>query len=600
MIEPIINTSWRESSQPLLPYKISSNATDDGVYNPFPYHALGDGKVFKGYASLVNWIKANGTVLLDGYCGVFFDEVHQQIQQEFAASGIIANWYFTADYLKSEAEIDALVAPFLNQAEDVWGTKTSLNLGDLYRADLQELLPDDAYNVNIVIGIGAGLLNWNCPVAYFDIPKNEIQYRMRAGKIFNIGKGKSEKPAAMYKRFYFVDWVMLDQHRNQLLPRVEVVADAQQSPALNWMYKIDLIVGLKDMAHSVFRVRPWFEKGSWGGQWMKEHIKGLNADEVNYAWSFELITPENGIIFESDTHLLEVSFDFLMRYEYEAIMGKHAHDFGPYFPIRFDFLDTYDGGNLSIQCHPSKQYIKENFGETITQDETYYILDCKPDAKVYLGFQEDIDPVKFRLALEESKEQHKEIDVEQFVQAFPSHKHDLFLIPNGTVHSSGVNNMVLEISATPYIFTFKMYDWLSLDLNGNPRPINIAHAFNNLRFERKGAVVEQEHVAHPVVVGEGDDWQLIHLSTHKDHFYDISRIEFDTQVELKTEESCQVLMLVEGTAVTVQIEGYPAQQFAYAETFVIPAAAKSYKLINKGSQRAKVIQSFIKAEINPT
>lgn len=598
MIEPVTTASWRESSQPLLPANISLANTENNTYNPFPYHSLGDEKIFSGYTSLCDWIIAHGTVLIDGYGGVFFEEVYKQIQFEFAERGLVANWHFMTDYLKSELEIDELVSPFLNKSEDVWGKRTSLALSELFRSDLQSILPDYEYELNIVIGIGAGLLNWDCPVAYFDIPKNEIQYRMRAGTALNIGKSNSEIPTAMYKRFYFVDWVMLDQHRNQLLHRVEVVADAQQSQDLNWMYKSDLLTGLQDMAHSVFRVRPWFEKGSWGGQWMKSHIEGLNAEEVNYAWSFELITPENGIVFESDANLLEVSFDFLMLYQHHAVTGKHADAFGPYFPIRFDFLDTFDGGNLSIQCHPSKQYIREHFGEAITQDETYYILDCKPGAKVYLGFLEDIDPVQFRHALEESQSQNKEIDAEKFVQAFPSHKHDLFLIPNGTVHSSGRNNMVLEISATPYIFTFKMYDWLSLDLNGNPRPINIAHAFNNLRFERKGAVVEKEHVAHPQLIEAGKDWQLIHLETHKDHFYDVCRVEFDTEVELATNKSCHVLMLVEGTAINVHIEGYPMQQFAYAETFVIPAAAKSYRLVNRGTERAKVIQSFIKDEIN--
>lgn len=168
------------------------------------------------------------------------------------------------------------------------------------------------------------------------------------------------------------------------------------------------------------------------------------------------------------------------------------------------------------------------------------------------------------------------------------------MIPNGTIHSSGKDNMVLEISATPYIFTFKMYDWMRLDLDGQPRPINIEHAFKNLNFDRKGKVVEDELISKAYVLEQGPDWQLLHLPTHKEHFYDVHRIEFDNGITIQTHNVCHVMMLVEGTEIIVEVEDGSAQLFHYAETFVIPASVKIYTIINKGTIRAKVIKAFLK------
>ncbi|MEO6916729.1 MAG: class I mannose-6-phosphate isomerase, partial [Chitinophagaceae bacterium] len=260
--------------------------------------------------------------------------------------------------------------------------------------------------------------------------------------------------------------------------------------------------------------------------------------------------------------------------------------------------DTVEGGNLSIQCHPSLDYIRREFGENITQDETYYILDCKKGATVYLGFQEDINPAAFKKALEDSQENGKEIEITNYVQSHKAKKHDFFLIPNGTIHSAGADNLVLEISATPYIFTFKMYDWLRLGLDGNPRPINIDHAFKNLKFDRKGDKVSRELISKQSVFEEGNDWQIIHCPTHAEHFYDVHRIEFDGEVNIKTNNTCHILMLVEGSDITVETADGTRCSFSYAETFVIPAAAGSYSVVNNGQGRAKLIKAFLKDDIS--
>lgn len=581
-----------------MPQQVKTNGQANDHYHLYPAHSIGAGKIFTGYPSLAQWISQHRQVIIDGYSGVAWKEVQQCLQTAFEQEGYSVNWIDVHGLMKSPAAIQRLAAPFLGTPGAVWGTKCTHTLEDFFRMDqVLACKPNEDYNINIAFGTGAALLSWEAPVIYLDLPKNEIQYRMRAGSITNFGCEKPGKPADMYKRFYFVDWVILNAHKKNITHTITIIADTQWEGTLSWMLATELRKGLEQISQNVFRVRPWFEAGAWGGQWMKEHI-GLNPNEVNYAWSFELIVPENGLVFESSGVLLEVSFDYLMFTQHQAVLGKHAAVFGYEFPIRFDFLDTWEGGNLSIQCHPSLSYIREQFGENITQDETYYILDCKQDATVYLGFQEDIDPVAFRQALENSKQHKEEIAITDFVQCHHAKKHDLYLIPNGTVHSAGKNNLVLEISATPYIFTFKMYDWLRLDLNGEPRAINIEHAFNNLQFDRKGKTVPEKLISHPATIDKGDDWELIHLPTHEEHFYDVHRMEFDHAFTVQTNNICHILMLVEGTSVTVKTANGNTSTFQYAETFVIPAAAEAYTLINIGTTRAKVIKAFVKDQVH--
>jgi mannose-6-phosphate isomerase class I len=588
-------TLLRKTAQYLMPARLTEQADLKNTYNIYPSFSLGTNKIFNGYSSLTDWITEQKTVVIDGYAGVFWDQVQEQISNRLAKKGLTARWISTSDFLKPAAVIDDLVAPFLGAEESVWGTKCTLMLADLYEIEkLSATAPDNHTELNIIIGPAAALSGWEAPVLYIDLPKNELQFRMRAGSINNLGATVLTEPFKMYKRCYFVDWVLLNNHKKALLHKITTIADGQWPEQINWMYQKDLIDGLDRMSRSVIRVRPWFEPGAWGGQWIKERISQLNKEVVNYAWSFELIVPENGLVFESNGNLLEVSFDTLMFSNQQQVLGKHAASFGDEFPVRFDFLDTFDGGNLSIQCHPRLNYIREHFGENITQDETYYILDCEKDATVYLGFQEDIDPAAFKNALQNSEAKAEEIDITKYVQVHAANKHDLFLIPNGTVHSAGKGNLVLEISATPYIFTFKMYDWVRLDLEGKPRPINIDHAFNNLDFNRKGAQVEQELISQPSVIEESENWQIVHLPTHQDHFYDVHRLEFDQEISRSTEDGCHIMMLVEGESISIETQDGTLQTYAYAETFVVPAAAGSYTLTNQGAGRAKVILAFLK------
>jgi mannose-6-phosphate isomerase class I len=583
---------WRNTTQALAP--AIHTPTPAGQYDIYPGFPIGPGKIALGYTALAEQLAGQRQVIIDGYGGVLWEKLRAELEAALQAQGVQAAWVDVEQALKPEAAIEALVAPFLGGDDPIFGTRFTGTLADFFdREKLAGLRPDPAASLTLLYGSGAALAGWEGLLVYVDVPKNEIQFRSRAGSITNLGAGQPDDPKRMYKRFYFVDWVALNHHKAALLPRIDLIVDEQRPAEPAIMSGADLRDGLSQMSRNFFRVRPWFEPGPWGGQWLKAKIPQLPQDAPNYAWSFELIVPENGLAFESEGRLLEISFDFLMFHDTRAILGESAGRFGYEFPIRFDFLDTFEGGNLSLQCHPRPDYIRRHFGESFTQDETYYILDCEPGAQVYLGFQEDIDPAAFRAALARSFAEGVELEVERFVNVEPAHKHDLFLIPSGTIHCSGINNMVLEISATPYIFTFKLYDWLRLDLEGKPRPLNIERAFANLNFERKGARVREELIAKPYVLEAGEGWQLRHLPTHPEHFYDVHRFEFDHQVEATTAGSPHLLSLVEGQSIILET-AERRQRFNYAETFVVPAATGHYRLINEGDRPVKVIKAFIK------
>ena len=230
-------------------------------YDIYPFPSLGKGKINRGYTSLTDWIIKEKNIRIDGYAGVLWSDVQQSLEEELQKRNISVSWIKMADMMKPAAEIQHQVEPFLGEAKAVWGTKCTLNIADFFKpGKLPGLKPDEQAEVSIAIGTGSALLNWNAPIVYLDLPKNEIQYRSRAGAVTNFGNDKIEGPAEMYKRSYFVDWPILNAHKQNILDEITIVADAQWKESINWLFNTDLKKALHDLSRSVFRVRPCLKR----------------------------------------------------------------------------------------------------------------------------------------------------------------------------------------------------------------------------------------------------------------------------------------------------------------------------------------------------
>ncbi|MDN3493533.1 ROK family protein [Winogradskyella bathintestinalis] len=592
-------TNKRLSSQFLMPINIQDDEVDSQGYEIYPSFEINEGVINQGFKSLAKELSTLKSVVIDGYLGVYWDEFMLSLTSELKLLGVNSIAFAASAAFKDSEEVDDMIAPFLGGDDPVFGKMFTGELSDFYNTDKLNNINEDDNVLSIIYGSGASLSNWDSKIVYVDIPKNEIQYRSRSGALLNIGAQEIVSPKPQYKRMFFVDWIALNKHKADLINRIDYIVDGQFSDDVSWTTGNTLRHGLDEMSQNVFRPRPWFASGVWGGQWIKDKIDGLQKDIINYAWSFELIAPENGIVLSHNKTRLEVSFDVLQYHDNNAILGAAAETFGFDFPIRFNFLDTYDGDNLSVQCHPTPEYVRDNFGDKFTQDETYYILDAEPGAEVYLGFKEGVKKEEFHNALLESHEKAKKMDVDKYVQKFIAKKHDLFLIPRGTIHCSGIDNMVLEISTTKYLYTFKMYDWMRLDLDGSPRPLNIQRGMDNVNFDCIGDKVQEEYISKETIIDEGIGYKTKRLSMHSKHFYELFRFEFNDEIEINTNNQCHILNLVEGSKIKV-ITGEKSMIIQYAETFVIPAKTKQYKMINLGSSEAKVIQSNVKNEFCST
>ena len=538
-------------------------------------------------------------VAVECYPGVHVDEVRKALTEGLRPALVVD----VRQAYRDGAEIERMCAPYLGD-DPVFGRMNGLSVGDFVdagRAAVQRGRIDKAQaGLVLVVGTGAALLAEPDVLVYADLARWEIQQRQRRQETASLGvHDQKDRPAKLYKRGFFVDWRAADRLKRTLFDRIDYLLDTNEPGGPKLIEGDDLRRGLAATAQRPFRVVPLFDPGPWGGQWMKE-VCGLPKEAPNYAWCFDCVPEENSLLLGFGATRVEVpALDLVFRHPRE-LLGEAVHArFGDEFPIRFDFLDTMGGGNLSLQVHPLTEYIQDRFGMHYTQDESYYLLDAGEGACVYLGVKEGIDRAAMLRDLRRAQEGAFAFPDELYVNRWPAKKHDHFLIPGGTVHCSGKDSMVLEISATPYIFTFKLWDWDRLGLDGRPRPIHIDHGGANIQWDRTTSWVERELVNRIEPLGSGEGWREERTGLHEREFIETRRHWFTGTVPHETGGGVNVLNLVEGEEAVVESPtgGFEPFVVHYAETFIVPGAIGPYTIRPHGAAargECATIKAFVR------
>ncbi|HFP9383737.1 class I mannose-6-phosphate isomerase [Raoultella planticola] len=562
------------------------------TYDKFPEVTVQgyDDQAWQGWESLSATLRlrasaASRTVLVvDCYPGVRLDELEQRLLPSLNATRVLN----VESARRDEQALHDLLARNLTD-DRVFGVLSCHHLEEFFNADklhqLRQQVDAVTEGLIVIYGPGAALVHPGDVLVYADMPRWEIQQRMRHDGLGNWGAdNQDEDILRRYKRAFFIEWRVFDRHKTPLLKRADYLLDTTQKEAPTLVSGEALRAGLQQTTTRPFRVAPFFDPGIWGGQWMKQQFD-LDPAAPNYAWCFDCVPEENSLLLRFGQVRIEIPSQNLVLLHPRALLGEKVHArFGAEFPIRFDFLDTIGGQNLSFQVHPVTEYIQQQFGMHYTQDESYYILEAEPHAVVYLGTKTGTEPQAMLDDLKAAARGEKTFDDARFVNQIPARKHDHFLIPAGTVHCSGSGTMVLEISATPYIFTFKLWDWGRLGLDGLPRPVHLEHGEQVIDWQRDTRWVADNLVNQVEPVAEGEGWREERTGMHEREFIETRRHWFTAPVTHHTQGGVNVLNLVEGDEAIVDS---PSGAFApfvvhYAETFIIPAAVGEYRISPSG------------------
>ena len=554
-----------------------------GNYDKYPE------KKISGYAAWAGWehicaeltraAKARG-----GRCVIAIDCYTQVDRREIRAglAGLHARWFDAEECTTDDGAYNARIREFVTD-DRVFGVMNTLTLSDVYdggRVETMRREIESERGISVVYGVGASLVAEGDILVYADLARWEIQCRFAKGaanwKTDNAGAPKLAK----FKQGYFVEWRMADRHKKTLLDKIDYLLDTNAAGSPKMVSGEGFRAGLKVFSREPFRLVPYFAPEVWGGQWMKE-VCGLDKNSPNYAWAFDGVPEENSVYMRFGDVRIEVPSTDVVFYCPHELLGEKVHArFGDEFPIRFDFLDTMGGQNLSLQVHTLTEYIQNTFGMHYTQDESYYILDCAENSCVYLGVKTGIDREEMLADLEAAQRGEIVFPAEKYVNKFPVKKHDHFLIPGGTIHCSGADSMVLEISATPYIFTFKLWDWSRLGLDGLPRPVHINHGRKVIQWDRNTEWVKENLVNRNECVESGENYSEERTGLHRREFIETRRCHIRTSHVYDCGDSVTVCNLVEGkSALVCSPDGkFGPFEVHYAETFIIPASAERFEI----------------------
>lgn len=318
------------------------------------------------------------------------------------------------------------------------------------------------------------------------------------------------------------------------------------------------------------KFKPTLKEKVWGGKKFSSFFKQNLDPTKKYGESWQISDIEGDVSIIENGFLEENSLVDIIELYMGDLVGDQIYDrFGLAFPLLFKFIDANE--KLSLQVHPDSELAYQRY-QQLGKTELWYIIDAKPNAGLYIGFNKKTSQEEFLDALAQG-------ELEKMIQFYPVKKGDAFFIPAGTIHAIGEGILLAEIQEASDI-TYRVFDWNRKDESGMMRELHIEEALEAINYNREeGYKIEYKEELNSSV------------SIIQSEFFNISKLVLDTPIHKSyiQIDSFVVYMCTEGE---VHFFTERDHEFIVAgESILIPAVITDVDIVPKG--KSELLEIYI-------
>lgn len=561
-------------------------------------------------------------VALDGWYGVPWEEVAAALASAGKKAGLKLELLSVNGVFLPKNEIRAYKDKFTVADDPGFGVvNTDGHISDIMDKGKLAALASELKSVKkagmadaiVVYGCGSTVpaLSGNYDLkVYCDKPRQPLLWEMWDNKLVPFGQDTPDK-GYQWKDYYYCDYYLLDRQKEFAFKHMDFWIEGISFKTLKLVPRETYDEIMRTLVRQPVKEVRIFQPGPWGAYRYKDlpelfEVKGLECN----AWN-ELAGPELSMLVDfGGAEMLNMPAVNLMQYA-DQFVGKHLNENYPHlFPLDIWLDDGYfpkperaERISMPIHNHPGTDYVKRHFKEPIGRYETYYIAEAYEGANTWMGYKENADLEEWERRCRDSENLKEIPNWKDFIANWDSNVGDLYLIPPGTAHGHGGNQMVLEMDTCPSIagteYSFFTYDFSrnswddkTKTMTGKPCKMHLEHSFNNEKWVRESYV--KDHLrAKPRVLKWTKDYMMDRYSSDPRMPFEIERFHFDRRADNDTESKfLNILTLTTGDRVAIQSKADPSRrtEIMKFQSAIVPACFGEYEIVNLKEGSCTVVQ----------